>query len=186
MKILFLTIWAMIFLMNQLHFRMEMGGYSFSINFYLLLIIYAGFNFPFFSGAVSVVMISFIFETFSLTPHGFFITSGLILFFSIHLFVDQLYSEAYLTKSLWSFIFCLMGQVLIRYTLEGGDIFLNPSSFWMVSMIQSFMDTLVSFPLYIVLDKTLMLWMKLGRTKEVRLTGADFYQVQSKQRRFLK
>lgn len=186
MRILFLTIWALLFLISQLHFRMEVGEHYFSVNFYLLLVIYAGFNFPFFRGGISVVVISFIFETFSLAPHGFYITGGLVLFLLIHFFVDQLYSEAYITKSAWSFVFCLIGQILIRYMLEGGGVLMNPSSFWIVSLAQSFIDAVVSFPLYIVLDKTLALWMKLGRTREVRLTGADFYQVQSKQRRFLK
>lgn len=186
MRILFLTVWALVFLIGQLHFRMEVGDTSFSVNFYLLLIIYAAFNFPFFRGAFSIVVISFIFETFSLAPHGFYITGGLILFLLIHLFVDQLYSEAYVTKSTWSFIFCLTGQVLIRYLLEGETVLMSPSSFWVVSLVQSFIDAVVSFPLYIVLDKTLALWMKLGRAKEVRLTGADFYQAQSKQRKFFK
>lgn len=184
MRVIFLILWALVLLFPQLIIRFSVFDVQFGFSLLTLLIIYAGFNYSFIVGIVSVVVISFLVETFSFIPHGYLIVANLILFVGIQLMSDRIFTEAYITKSLWVFLFSLIAQCLTRFALEPSGIFIGSGLFWISSIIQSSIDGLISLPLFILLDGTYHRWIGLFSRQRAQLTAADLFQVKSKQRRY--
>lgn len=185
MRVIFLILWALVLLFPQLIIRFSVFDVQFGFSLLTLLIIYAGFNYSFVFGMMGVIAISFLVETFSFVPHGYLIVSSLILFVVIQLMSEGIFTEAYITKSSWVFLFSLIAQCLTRFALEPSGVFIGSGLFWISSVIQSLIDGLISLPLFIVLDRTYFKWIKLFSRQRAQFTAADLFQVRSKQRRYL-
>ena len=184
MDILFALVWFWILFNGQLAFRIPLPPGNLEFGFVTILVIYAGFRFSFVRGLVMVVLISFIGETFTLVPHGFIILANLILFVGIHLLLDQILSEAYLTKSLWVFLFSFFSQLITGFVFDPDGAFIGQGLFWIISLVQAVLNGVLSFPLFILMDYSHDFWTRLFSRRRAQLTGADFYQVQSKQRKY--
>jgi len=181
---LFIILCGMLLFIPQLSIRFSFFGFPLEIGFLTVLIIYVGFTYSFFRGLIAVSLLSFVAETFSLVPHGYLIVANVILFIAIQVLLDQLLSEAYVTKSLWVFLYSLLSQILTGFVLNAETVFLTSSFFWITALIQSGLNGLLSFPLFILLDFLYDGWQTLFSRRRAHLTGADFYQVKSKQRKY--
>ncbi|MBI4412069.1 MAG: hypothetical protein HY541_06265 [Deltaproteobacteria bacterium] len=184
MDILFALVWLWILFNGQLAFRIPFFHGALELGFVTILVIYVGFRFSFLRGLITVALVSFIAETFTLVPHGFIILAHLILFIGIRLLLDQILSEAYLTKSLWVFLFSFFSRLITGFVFDPEGVFIREGSFWIVSPAQAVLNGILSFPLFIALDASYDLWTRLFSRRRRSLTGADFYQVQSKQRKY--
>ncbi|MDO8520100.1 MAG: hypothetical protein Q7T11_08065 [Deltaproteobacteria bacterium] len=167
MHILFILLWAALLLIPQMSFR--------GIGFIPLLVIYLGLTFPFFQGLASVLAVTLLQEAFSAAPHGGFILPSLIVYIGMQALSDRLYTEAYATKALWTFVFSF-----ILYFLAGE--FSYP---WLLGLVQSAVNGIFSLPLFILLDSSGEMWGRLSHRRKGHLTGADLYQAQSDQRKYL-
>lgn len=184
MHILFALLWFWILFNGQLAFRIPLSGGSLEFGFVTILVIYAAFRFSFMEGLITVMLASFVAETFTLAPHGFLILANLILFVGIRLVLDQILSEAYLTKSLWVFLFSFFSQMITGFVFDPEGAFVGQKSFWIISPVQAFLNGVLSLPLFILFDYSHDLWMRVFSRRRKQLTGADFFQVQSKQRKY--
>lgn len=184
MRILFILLWGLILILPQISFRLYIFDLPLGFGLLTLLVIYVGFVFPFVRGLLAVMLLSFVGETFSQVTHGYFILTYAILYIGIQLLADRIYTEAYLTKSLWVLLFSLISQCLTAFVLEPRGLFFERGIFWLQALLQSFIDCIISFPLFILLDLTLIRWFALFSRRRSNLTGVDLYEAQSKQRKF--
>ena len=182
MRIVFIMIWAALLLVPQMLFKFHFFNIPLGIGFIALLVIYEGLSQTFFKGLFSVALITFMAEMFSLAPHGILVLPNLILFVGMQLLIDRLYTEAYLTKAFWAFIFSLAGSFLtaVAFTPEGSPILYSMAG----GLMQSAINAVVAFPLFILLDKTCEPWVRFFSSRKAHLTGADLYQAQSSQRKY--
>jgi hypothetical protein len=185
MRILFLTICGIILLFPQMILCIKFAGCDLNLGLITVLVIYAGFSFPFLRGFIAVIIISFILEAMSFVTHGSFILAHLMVYVSIAFLENRIFSEAYTTKSLWVFIFSLINQCLFALTYQKSADFLGSGFFWLEAFFQALIQGVVSFPLFIFLDIALDKWMLITSRPRANLTGVDFFQAKSKQRRYL-
>lgn len=184
MDILFALLWFWFLFNGQLAFRLPIPGGDLEFGFITVFVIYLVFQYSFIRGLIAVVLVSFIAETFTLVPHGFIILANLLLFTGIHLLLDQILSEAYVTKAFWVGLFSFIGRLITGFVFDPEGAFAASASFWVIAPVQAVFNGFLSFPLFILLDFTHDLWMGLFSRRRAHLTGADFYQVKSKQRKY--
>lgn len=185
MRIIFLFLWGLVLFFPQLIIHFRIFNFDLGLGFITILVIYAGFTYPFTRGVIATILLGFLYETFSSVSHGHFILTYLILFLVIALIADRIFAEAYLTKSLWVFFFSMIAQPLFELVWLQNFSFVFNGTFWIDAGLQSLINGIVSFPLFIYLDKTLTKWMYLFARRRASITEADFYQIKSKQRKYL-
>ncbi len=95
-------------------------------------------------------------------------------------------TEAYLTKMLWTMVFLLLHGILLIIAFGDSIFNLFEVSVWSHILLTAFVSGAVGLPLMILLDRSVIFWMSLFSTQQTQLTGADFYQAQSQQRKYLK
>lgn len=184
MWVLFALFWGIVGTLTQINIKPHWGIFSLTINFVPILVIYMSFTFPFFRGFVALFLVGYFFETFSLAPHGSFIVAILVLYISIRLIANRIFTEAYLTKALWLMPLSIYGQVLILISLRDLSALSFGPAFWTQLIIQGVFDALVGFVIFISLDRSLEAWMSRLHRQRSHLKGADFYELQSEQRKF--
>lgn len=180
MNALFVILWGAILILPQILFHFPFTGRTVAPGFVTLLVIQAAFTQSFLAGLVGVVVATFLFEIFSSAPHGTIILSHVILFVAIQTVVARIYTESYLTKALWVALFSVLAQLLINHVVRPAGSGLD---YWEVTA-SAVGNGLVSIPLLIIMDGSYELWSRVVSPKQASLTGADFYQVRSKQRKF--
>lgn len=176
MKVVFFLLWSLILLFFQVGFRFQLGNFIVNFDFLTIMVIYVGFTLPLFSGCVTVLGTSILMSAFSVIPQEMVILVNLIIFVSIRFLIEQIYSEAYLTKAVWIFIFSLLSLYLLRFEK------INLLSIFSQALVNGMLGLL----LFIVWDKTFLIWLKIFSIKRADLTGADFFQVKNAHRRFVK
>lgn len=181
---LFAVLWMTVLIVPQMTIRFFVFGMSFGPGFAALLVIYAGFAMKLTPGFLSVLFIGFTVETFSGVPHGYFIVSNAILFIIIRLVVDRILTEAYLTKSLWVFLFSFVDQCVNGFVTGYRGVVMTGWVFWAGAFFQSFISAVISLPLFMVLDRSMAGWMNIFTRRKGHLTGADLYQAKSPQRKY--
>lgn len=184
LDILFAFFASVLLYIPQLSFHFSVFGLPLEIGFTTLLIIYIGFTFSFWRGLLSVILVSFIAETFSLVPHGYLVTAYVILFISIQIILDEVLAESYLTKSMWVLGYSFLSQIITGFVFEAGTSFLSSGPFWIGAVLQATFNGILSFPLFIFLDFLYDRWNSLFSRRKGQLTGADFFQLKSKQRKY--
>ena len=185
MKLLFFLLWGFCLLFFQLIFRVSPFGFPLGMNFMTLLVIYAAFTAPFITGMFVTIILSWVSGVLSGIPPEFITLTHLILFVVIQLFVSRIFTESYLTKSLWIFLFAFVAGCLRGMILTPSGEWLRVGFFWQQASLQAALDALVSFPLFIFLDHTGEGWRRATSPRQTQLTGADFFAVKSKHRRFI-
>lgn len=185
MKWLLFILWGFVFLIPQSSLRLPFFGFELGIHTNYILIIYAAFNLPFWEGLIGCVLVSTLLSTLSQIPPSLIIMSNGILFIAIQTIVDRLYTEAYITKTLWVFPFSILYQFLNALALNPGWIFWGDADSWFNFILQGALDVLISFPLFIVLDITYEGWNSVFSSRRANLTGADMYQVKNPQRKYI-
>lgn len=185
MKLFFFLLWGFVLLAFQLVLRTHPFGIPVGAGFMTLLVIYAAFTAPFITGMFATIILSWFSGILSGIPPEFIALTHLILFVVIQLFVSRIYSESYVTKSLWIFLFTFAGQFLRSLILDPSGEWAGISSFWGQATLQSVVDALISFPLFVILDQTGEYWRRITSRRQAQLTGADFFAVKSRHRRFI-
>lgn len=183
--IIFILSWGFMLLIPERLLRLPLLDIPVEFNFTTLLIIYVGFTSTFFKGLISIVILSFILETLSFIPHGYLITTNSILFIMLTLIVDQIMTEAYVTKAFWVFIFSMVSQLLNRLVFFSPELVLDQGFFWLLSLFNSMICAIISIPLFMIFDLTFEQFKPLFSSRQAHVTGADLYQVKSKQRKYL-
>src|SRR3989338_716332 len=176
MKVVFFLLWALILLFFQVGFRFQLGNFVVNFDFLTTMVIYVGFTLPLFSGLITVLVVSILMSAFSIIPQEMIILVNLIIFVSIRFLIEQIYSEAYLTKSIWVFLFSLLSLYL------RSEDRINLLSIFS----QALVNGILSFPLFIVWDKTFFIWLKNISIKRADFSGADFFQVKNTIRKYVK
>lgn len=184
MRVLFYLIWIAILLVPQMAVRISLFDLSLNPGFVLLLVLYISFNETFMAGLISVVLLSYFTGIFSFAPQAYFILNYLIIFVAIQMVIDRIFTEAYLTKSLWVFPLSIFFQFLTSFSLDASRLFLGEGEFWFEVLVQAAVNSLVSFPLFIVLDWTYGHWTRIFSRRKAHLTGADLYQAKSNQSKY--
>lgn len=185
MRILFLLLWGFFLLIPQLLFRVSVFGFPVGVELTTLLIVYTAFGYSFTSGMLGVVMLSCLAGVFSQTPPGYLMLAHLILFVLIQFFMSRIFTESYLTKSLWVVLFAFSAEVLRMLALSPTVHYFQTPFFWERGILQAVVDGLASFPLFILLDKTRARWDKWVSPRQAHLTGADFFHVRSRHRKYI-
>ncbi len=185
MSWLFFILWGFLFLIPQSSLRFPFFGFELGIHTNYILVIYAAFTFPFWEGLIGCILVSALLSTLSQIPPSLMIMSNGILFIAIQTIVDRLYTEAYITKTLWVFPFSMMYQFLNALALNPGWIFWGDADSWFHIGLQGILDVLISFPMFMILDFTYEFWTRIFSSRRANLTGADMYQVKSQQRKFI-
>lgn len=174
MIILFFSLVSFFFLFLQSIGQMTLGGGRFHIEWITLLIFYVGFTQNFWRGIMIVSISICLFGAISNVDLGVYLWIHLASFFVIQGIREGMFIETYVTKSLWVFFLSL----LIRM---GG----SPASvLWIEIILQALLNTLASFPCFILIDVTFEKWLLLVSKKRANLTGADLFQLESGQRRY--
>ncbi len=178
--------WGFVLLIPQGFAEIQFFGFALHMGFIPLLVIYTGFSFPFFRGLLTVILLALMVESFSLLPPGFLIVSYSLLFIILQVLAGQILTESYLTKSFWVFLSYFLDQLLGTLAFEANPIIVQGGIFWAAAGLQSFLAALLSLPLFMLLDATWEQWQGWFSPTRAHLTGADFFQVKSSQRKFLK
>ncbi len=184
LEIFFIWLWGALLLVPQMLIRVPFFGGE--LGCITLLVIYTGFTLSLGRGMVAVVGLSLMAETFSYVPPGFLVLTHLIIFSVLQLVVDQILTEAYLTKMIWVFLFYLGNQFLNLWLFGGFSVLDRAPSALGVMLSSSILTALASLPLFILLDVTVRPWLGLFSKQKAQITAADFYQVKSNQRKYLK
>lgn len=185
MRILFLLVWGALLLVLQLVFRFGIFGFEVGLSLSTILVIYAGLNYPFSSGLVSVALLSYLVEALSGAGHVTIMIPSLILFIAIQLVADRIYAEAYTTKSLSVFVFSLISQWLHFLADRPYGHLVAAGVFWADWVVQSFVDACVSFPLLILLDWSMERWSVIFSRRRGHVSGSHIFEAKSKQRKYL-
>lgn len=183
--LIFVWLWAIILLVPQQAFRVSLGPLALEFDFVTLLVIYLGFSSSFWKGLVSVIIISLIAEALSFAPLGLIVLSNLIIYVILQLLIDQILTEAYLTKMFWVLMASFTQHILTGLVLDKGGNLFGSLFFWSMSTANSMGAALLSFPLFIILDGTRGKWESLFSKQKAQITGADFFAVKSGQRKYL-
>lgn len=184
--IFFALLWGGVLLIPQSLIVVPFFGARLDLALIPLLVIYIGFNYTFFKGLIVVVSLSYFFEVLSFVPPGLVILTNVILFIGLQLLMDRVLSEAYVTKVLWVFLAYLSYQLLILFSFNQGGIVFTEVQDGLVFLVHALVTALLSFPLFIILDATYLKWQSLFSKKKAHLTGADFFEVKSSQRKYLR
>lgn len=185
-SLLFGFFWGFVLLIPQGFAKIQFFGFSVQMGFVTLFVIYIGFAFPFFRGLLTVVLLALMTESFSLLPPGFLVASYTLLFVILQVLAGQILTESYLTKSLWVFLFYFLDQLLSTLAFDMNPIVVRGGLFWAAAALQSFLGALASLVLFMIWDATWEQWQGWFSPTKAHLTGADFYQVKSSQRKFLR
>lgn len=164
MRFLFAIIVGSIFLFFQLIYPKFL--YFFHVDLVTLLVIYAGFRFPFVRSLLTVCCLGFLIEVFSFHGHGVFIFSYMIVVLMISFIRNFIFSESYLSQAFW--IFILLGVLSILIPSSRNNIFYG------------FVNCILSIPLFVVLDIFLDKWLKYFNRRRIKIDEADFYQANKK------
>ncbi|MBX7148298.1 hypothetical protein K1X76_04380 [bacterium] len=186
MRALFATIWALILLVPQITVHVAPFGIPLGLGLITILVIFVGFEFPAGRGLVAVTIISFMAEVFSRMVHGHIILSHLILFFFIQVVMDKIYTEAYLTKCFWVFIFSITHLLFVGFVLSPNFVELDLGTTLLQILLQSLVNGVVSFPLLILFDTTFSFWSSASSRRKKSVTGADWFAAKSSQRKYIK
>lgn len=169
--------WGVVLLLIQMITRFHFWGYPIAFNFMFLLIVYQGFSGSSIWGTLLTISLGILSESFSQVPHGSVAVSYLILFFLLKNLHSRIYSEAYVTKSLWVMLLSLINSCLVHPQFN--------SFFWIQILLQAVFDFVLSLPLFILLDYGQERWIHFLTRRRSELTGADLYQAKSPQRRYI-
>lgn len=181
---LYYIIWGFFGLIPLLILRFHLFSMDLTIDLISILVIAVAFSGNFFSSVITVVFFAFMVTTFSIVDFGDLVIVYLIICSIIKLVLDLIYTEAYLTKSLWVFAFSFVIYTLVGVIFDVTDLVLSNPLFWLQTIIQSLLNAMVSFPFLILLDNLINPWLALFGRKRAQLTGADLYQSQSHQRKY--
>ncbi len=184
MRIVFVLLAAIFLFSLQIYFRWHVLGIEVGFKFDTLLVIFTAFSLPFVSGLIAVVMISLVVEVYSGVPHFYFVAVNIALLVSIQLVVDRIFTESYVTKSLWVIPFSFLSQILKTLVWAPDSSFWISGHFWIESFLQALFNGLCAFPFFILMDGGSTLWDSLFPRKRAHLTGADLYQVKNPQRKY--
>lgn len=185
MSWLYFLIWGFVLLVPQATLRLPFFGWELGLHLDYILIIYAGFTLPFWEGLIGCVLVSMLMGTLSQIPQSLMILSNGMLFIAIQTIVDRLYTEAYITKTLWVFPFSVIYQFLNALAFNPGWIFWSDKDSWFHMFLQGFLDVLMALPLFIILDFTHEFWQTLFSSRKTSLTGADMYQAKNPHRKYI-
>ncbi len=184
--LIFVWLWGIVLLVPQQAFRFSLGPLSLEFDFVTLLVIYLGFSYSFWKGLVGVILLSFVAEALSFTTPGLIVLSHLIIYVLLQLLIDQIVTEAYLTKIFWVMMASFAQHILAGLVLDKGGTLLGSLFFWSASAVNAVVAAFLSFPLFIILDGTREKWSSLFSKQKAQITGADFFAVKSSQRKYLR
>ncbi len=185
MSWLFFILWGFIFLIPQASLRVPFFGWELGLHADFILIIYAGFTFPFWEGLIGVILVSTLMATLSQLPPSLMIISNAILFIAIRAIMDRIFTEAYITKALWILPFSFLYQILNALALNPDWAFLGHLDSWFNFIFQGGLDIIMALPIFMILDVTYEVWTRIFSSKKANLTGADMYQVKNAQRKYI-
>lgn len=186
-SVLFAWLSALVLLVPERLFSWAAIGHSwFEIDLLVVWIFYLGINFSFGHGLLALLPVSYLLGFYTYQPPILLILSHVILFLLIKILMDQIMTEAYLTKMVWTMFFLVIHGFLIELAFESSFLAIFHLAKWQQVFMTALVSGLLSLPLMVVLDYTHTWWLKLLSSRKAQLTAADFYQAKSGQRKYLK
>jgi len=170
---------------ERLFSRAATGHALFDLDIIPIWIFYLGVNFSFGSGLIALLPVSYLLGFYSYQSPFVLMMTHVMLFLSIKILMEQIMTEAYLTKMFWTIFFLVINGFLMILAFGSSFLGLLDFSVWKQILLTALVSGVIGLPLMVLLDSLYALWARLVAPHNANLTGADFYQIKSQQRKYL-